>query len=52
MQRPYIVGLGGTTRVGSSTEKALYLVLKVIAAQGTETLLLCGADLDLPAYAA
>jgi FMN reductase len=51
MQRPYIVGLGGTTRVGSSTEKALSLVLKVVAAQGAETLLLCGADLDLPAYA-
>jgi FMN reductase len=51
MRRPYIVGLGGTTRVGSSTEKALSLVLKAVASQGADTLLLCGADLDLPAYA-
>jgi FMN reductase len=51
MQRPYIVGLGGTTRIGSSTEKALALALKAVAAQGADTLLLCGADLDLPAYA-
>src|SRR5882757_5258249 len=51
MQRPYIVGLGGTTRIGSSTEKALVLALKAAAAQGADTLLLCGADLDLPAYA-
>jgi len=50
MIKPYIVGLGGTTRVGSSTEKALSLSLKGIAEQGAETLLLCGSDLDLPAY--
>jgi NAD(P)H-dependent FMN reductase len=49
MQRPYIVGLGGTTRVGSSTEKALSLALKAVASQDADTLLLCGADLDLPA---
>ena len=51
MRRPYIVGLGGTTRVGSSTEKALALALKAVAGQGAETLLLCGSDIDLPAYA-
>lgn len=51
MPRPYIVALGGTTRLGSSTEKALALALKAIAAQGAETLLLSGTDLDLPAYA-
>jgi FMN reductase len=51
MQRPYIVGFGGTTRAGSSTEKALALALKTVAAQGADTLLLSGADLDLPAYA-
>jgi FMN reductase len=51
MPRPYIVGLGGTTRSGSSTEKALSLALKAVAAEGAETLLLCGDDLDLPAYA-
>jgi FMN reductase len=51
MRRPYIVGVGGTTRVGSSTEKALALALKAVAGQGAETLLLCGSDIDLPAYA-
>lgn len=51
MLRPYIVGLGGTMRLGSSTEKALALTLKAIAAQGADTVLLSGADLDLPAYA-
>jgi FMN reductase len=48
--RPYIVGLGGTTREGSSTEKALSLALRAAACQGADTLLLCGSDLDLPAY--
>jgi FMN reductase len=51
MRRPYIVGLGGTIRVGSSTEKALALALKAVAGQGAETLLMCGSDIDLPAYA-
>jgi FMN reductase len=50
MTRPYIVGLGGTTRLGSSTEKALTLCLKAAADSGADTLLLCGSDLDLPAY--
>jgi FMN reductase len=51
MTRPYILGLGGTTRLGSSTEKALSLCLKAAAGSGADTLLLCGSDLDLPAYA-
>jgi FMN reductase len=49
--RPYIVGLGGTTREGSSTEKALSLALRAAASQGADTLLLSGRDIDLPAYA-
>jgi FMN reductase len=48
--RPYIVGLGGTTREGSSTERALSLALRAAASQGADTLLLCGSDIDLPAY--
>jgi FMN reductase len=48
--RPYIVGLGGTTREGSSTEKALSLALRAAASRGADTLLLCGSDIDLPAY--
>lgn len=51
MRRPYIVGLGGTLRKGSSTEKALLFSLRTIGEQGADTLLLSGADLDLPAYA-
>jgi len=48
--RPYIVGLGGTTREGSSTERAVSLALRAAASQGADTLLLCGSDIDLPAY--
>jgi FMN reductase len=50
MTRPYIVGLGGTTRAGSSTQMALSLVLEAARQQGADTLLLSGSDLDLPAY--
>jgi FMN reductase len=46
--RPYIVAIGGTTRPGSSTERALRHALASIDA---DTLLLCGDDLDLPLYA-
>jgi FMN reductase len=42
--RPYIVGLGGTTRKGSSTEKALSLALRAAASQGADTLLLAGIN--------
>jgi FMN reductase len=48
--RPYIAGLGGTTREGSSTEKAISLALRATASRGADTLLLCGSDIDLPAY--
>ncbi|MBO9515453.1 MAG: NAD(P)H-dependent oxidoreductase [Variovorax sp.] len=46
--RPLIVAIGGTTRPGSSTERALRHALSAMDAQ---TVLLCGADLDLPLYA-
>src|SRR5579859_2887401 len=48
---PYIVALGGTLRPNSSTEKALGVVLRAAEALGAETLLLGGAELDLPLYA-
>ena len=35
MTKPYIVALGGTTRAGSSTQKALALCLREIAAPAT-----------------
>lgn len=46
--RPYIVAIGGTTRPGSSTERALRHALAAIDA---DSVLLCGSDLDLPLYA-
>ena len=49
--RPYIVALGGATREGSSTEKALRVALSAAERAGAETLLLGSADLDLPMYA-
>lgn len=49
--RPYIVGIGGTTKPGSSTEQALALALKVVAAAGCEIQLFGGDFLTtLPHY--
>jgi FMN reductase len=50
MKKPYIVALGGTTRSGSSTQKALTLCLREVASLGGETHLVSGVDLDLPPY--
>lgn len=46
-----IVGIGGTTRPGSSSERALAVALDAAAAAGAQTVLLGAADLDLPMYA-
>ena len=51
MSRPYIVGIGGTPRSGSSTQLAISFALESARLRGADTLLLCGSDLDLPAYA-
>jgi FMN reductase len=48
--RPFIVGIGGTPRPGSSTERALAVSLKAAEAAGAETLLLSGPNLVLPMY--
>jgi FMN reductase len=48
---PYIVALGGTLRPNSSTEKALKVALRAAEGLGARTLLLGGADIDLPMYA-
>jgi FMN reductase len=48
---PYIVALGGTLRANSSTEKALRVALRAAEELGARTLLLGGADIDLPMYA-
>lgn len=48
--RPFIVGIGGTTRPGSSSEQALTIALRHAGEQGAETRMLCGSDLVLPLY--
>lgn len=47
----FVLGIGGTTRPGSTTEKALRVSLAASAAQGSATLMLGAADLLLPLYA-
>jgi FMN reductase len=45
-----VVGIGGTTRDGSSTQRALEVALAAAAAAGAETALLTASDLDLPMF--
>lgn len=49
--RPFIVGIGGTTRPGSSSEKALRYALALAEEQGADVELFDGASLNLPMYA-
>lgn len=48
--RPHIVGIGGTTRIGSSSETALRYTLKAAEALGATTEMIAGPLLDLPMY--
>ncbi|MGA2777572.1 MAG: NAD(P)H-dependent oxidoreductase [Steroidobacteraceae bacterium] len=48
--RPLIVGIGGTIRVGSSSEQALRFALGKAREFGADTELLSGPDLALPIY--
>ncbi|MGY8632018.1 NAD(P)H-dependent oxidoreductase [Bradyrhizobium sp. 14AA] len=47
---PFIVGLGGTTRPGSTTERALDLALACARRAGATTEMFSGPDLLLPMY--
>ncbi len=47
---PLVVGLGGTLRSSSSTERALRHCLAAVERQGGRTKLYCGADIELPMY--
>lgn len=49
-RRLHVVGLGGTTRAGSSSEAALRHTMGLIAEMGASTELITGALLDLPLY--
>ncbi|MGH2784306.1 MAG: NADPH-dependent FMN reductase [Actinomycetota bacterium] len=51
-KKPLIVGIGGTTRANSSTEKALRFALGVAEKEGAEVVMFDGPTLDtLPHYA-
>ncbi|MDV3126025.1 NAD(P)H-dependent oxidoreductase [Mycobacterium sp. 21AC1] len=49
--KPRILGLGGTTRQGSSSERALRAALDLAERAGADTDILLAGDLELPAYA-
>lgn len=49
--RPFIVGIGGTTRPGSSSEKALRYALALADAQGADVEMFDGTSINLPMYA-
>ena len=49
-KKPFIVGIGGTTRPGSSSEQALSLALAHARKLGAETALFGGAELQMPMY--
>ncbi|NWK94448.1 FMN reductase [Sphingobium lactosutens] len=50
-QAPLIVGLGGTLRPQSSTERVIRLVLDNASSLGARTLQFTGGELNLPHYA-
>ena len=51
INRPLLVGIGGTTRPGSSTENALRAALEHARSMGARTIMFGGAELAaLPAY--
>jgi FMN reductase len=49
-QGPLVVGLGGTLRSNSSTERALRQCLAAVERHGGRTKPYCGDDIDLPMY--
>jgi FMN reductase len=49
-KQPFVVGIGGTLRSNSSTERALRHCLSAVERQGGRTMLFCGDDIDLPMY--
>lgn len=50
MRKPLFVGLGGTTRPGSSSERAMMLALRRAGALGAAVEVFSGAKLILPIY--
>lgn len=50
IERPFIVGIGGTTRAGSTTERALVVALAQAASLGCDTLLFGAGDMPTEPY--
>lgn len=50
MTTPFVLGLGGTPRNGSATERALRVSLAAAEAQGADREIIAGEDLVLPIY--
>lgn len=48
--RPLVVGIGGSTRAGSTSERALRSALSLVDAAGCDTLAFAGPDLILPPF--
>lgn len=48
--RPLVVGIGGSTRAGSTSERALRTALSLVDAAGCDTLAFAGPDLILPPF--
>jgi FMN reductase len=48
--RPFIVGLGGTLRPGSTSERALTIALATAAARGADTRLFAGPSISFASY--
>jgi FMN reductase len=49
--RPVVLGIGGTTRANSSSERALRFALAAAERAGAETILLAATEIELPMYA-
>lgn len=50
-RKPRILGIGGTTRTGSSSERALRIALDLAERAGAEVDILPASELELPMYA-
>ena len=50
VEAPLVVGIGGTLKPNSSTQKALVLALKAAEAAGARTHLIAGPELELPLF--
>lgn len=48
--KPLIVGIGGTTRADSTTQRSLELALTLCEQRGADTISVVGAQLELEAY--